>query len=292
MSGSAYDALEYYKFLKNMGYDVCCLLLLDIDKEKVIENFESRYFLNDNENLYILPFQSTIMPKIKCNLLISTSTFSMSQVILKPILIRYNKAFMFHETTYDTKYVVDAFDGRYNEKIVMIRDDRCFGILPLYDHISYKKKLYFDIFKPIDRDKVRNVCLINMATLHKLQSQEVIYNAIEHFQQNEYIIYTQKKTYDRYKDMNNSYISVVVAPIKDYLYQFDSFIYFQSNRGQDPSPRIIPETMFYGKELYFYNYDKSVKDGAYYRIKDCMNDFDSIVLKENDEILDMINERI
>jgi len=298
MSGSAYDAFEYYKFLKNKGYKVCAVISTDLPNYKMVDAILDRYKIDivdldyDGDLHLISQFHDLKLIRIKCKLLISTSTYSMSQIILKPIIIQYDRALMFHETTFDSDYVTKAFNGRLKDKIEMIRDDRCFGVLEPYNHITYKKKLYFNLFKNIDKDKVDNACMINMATRHKLQSVDAIYKAIKKFEYKKYIIYTQFTTYHFYRDMASSNIDVIIAPINNYLYSFNSFIYFQSNRRQDPSPRIIPECVFYDKKLEFYEYNKNIKDGAYYRYKDTIEDFDSIVLKDDDEILDIINDRL
>jgi len=287
MSGSAYDAFEYYQLIKKYGHDsVCLVLLLDIPKLDVIATFKNRYVWDQADpNIFIFSYTDPGIIKIKSKVTLITSIFSLAQLINRPILMPTGKIFVFHETTFDSE-IFKVFDGKWIDKITMLRDDRCFGIFEPYKHITYKKKLYFDIFKPI-KYPVRNCCLINMATHHKCLSADKLKEVMAEFDL-EYLIYTQENNYFKYIDLISDNVEVQMAPIKNYLDQFNTFMYFQSIRGQDPSPRILPECVYYGKQIIFYDWDKTIKDGAHYRRHDCLHDWNSIVLSKNDQIFDII----
>jgi hypothetical protein len=301
LSGSAYDAYEYYQLLKTK-YDCALLLCTDIPKEDIIKTFTERYTVAPDENVLFYPYwNGHKVIKVKSNVLISTSTYSLAQLIIRPMLIPIKKVIMFHETVFNDHTIKMAFSsGVCKDKILMLRDDRCFDILEPYTHRTYKKRLNFDIFRPLDKRPVDNCCLINMATKHKEYPLNVVRDAMDSFGYDNYLIYTQVSNYDKFKRLiyNPSYpvalkrprVDVVVAPIEDYLYKFDKFIYFQSTRGQDPSPRIIPECEYYEKKICFWNYDSSIEDGAKYRWIDCRDNFDDLYLKEGDEIFNIIED--
>ena len=70
-------------------------------------------------------------------------------------------------------------------------------------------------------------------------------------------------------------------------------LYLPSVRGFDPSPRLIPECLYFEKNIIYHNFKsiKKFKDGAYYRWLDCLNGLDKVWLREDDKIFKIIEEK-
>ena len=83
-------------------------------------------------------------------------------------------------------------------------------------------------------------------------------------------------------------IEQVEAPVKNFFQKFDTYIYTPVARHFDCSPRLVTECYMQGKKVLI---DLDYIDpGLQTRVKDCQEDFESLNLKENDKIIDIIKQ--
>lgn len=290
LSGSFYDAVEYTLFFQDQNINTGLLILVDIPEKDIMMTINNRY-QRVPENLHIEKQQKNHIYKYFSKTLITTSIFSCADIMNGKWLLPVKRLLVMQETT-DSDYIQKTFaeqQKHWLDKITVLRDERDTTIHELqpYKHINYKKKLYFNAFKPITwLGYVEKNCLINLSTKHKLYEPVIIRKIMRKFKHDHYLLYCQKDTYPLYKKLRSSRVDVVIAPLKNYLNRFNSFIYIQSKRN-DPSPRIMPECMFYKKKLHFYEFEKKY-DGAYWRWIDCQNDWKSLVLEKRDKLLTLI----
>ena len=292
LSGSAYDAYEYFAFLRDNDIDAGLLLLVDVPEEDVKLSFYDRYFIcpEQIDHIFIEKRNSNKVYSYLSKVILTTSIFSCAELIEQKYLLPIQKIIAMQETD-SAPSIIKIFDGRMKDRILILHDDRSIGRLGDYRHKVYRKKLYFDIFLPYE-DHADNCTLINMATKHKTLPPEDVKKIMDFYNFEKYLIYTQANNFEEYRVLQSEpgairMVNVVQAPIKNYLTSFDKFIYIQSKRN-DPSPRILPECIEYGKEVFFYQFDENLKDGAYWRWQDCQNDFDSLDLNKEDEILEIV----
>ena len=97
----------------------------------------------------------------------------------------------------------------------------------------------------------------------------------------------------RFAKHDNLYFPTM--PVDNIFEKFGTYIYTPTKGSADCSPRFIAECKHYGKETVYHNVDESYLNrdpGLKYRRYDIENDFDSINLKPNDNIIDILHERI
>lgn len=87
---------------------------------------------------------------------------------------------------------------------------------------------------------------------------------------------------------NIANVEQVVAPIPNFFEQFDTYIYTPVPRQFDCSPRLVTECFLYGKKVYM-NLDY-IDIGLQTRYNDCVNNLESLILKEGDDILKHIEQ--
>jgi hypothetical protein len=124
-------------------------------------------------------------------------------------------------------------------------------------------------------------------------------------------LYKMKMLFDRYKDLkytlsgtyihspknpNRSFVKDLSLPSRPIIFRrpghepnffckFDTFVYYHAHKWFDPSPRLMHECYFYGKDVLYFN-KFNLKDGSYYRYKDLIeNGLKDRILSKDDEIV-------
>jgi hypothetical protein len=93
-----------------------------------------------------------------------------------------------------------------------------------------------------------------------------------------------------YKKEQIENFNLLKMPVENLMNRFGTYIYTPIKRKKDCSPRFIAECKFYKKNVIFHNIDYLEEDlGLKWRIHDIENNFESLFLKENDEIINLIN---
>jgi hypothetical protein len=89
-----------------------------------------------------------------------------------------------------------------------------------------------------------------------------------------------------YENIDN--VIQMEAPIKDFFNSFDTYIYTPVQRKFDCSPRLVTECFLHNKKVIMnLDYDDL---GLQTRYNDCVENLESLNLKENDDIIQIIEE--
>ena len=169
------------------------------------------------------------------------------------------------------------FAGMNNVKAFL--DKRIYGES---QHSNYVKKILFSRYKKIV-DTGSKVNLIYNTKGPRYLSEE-IYPELEQLYTGDFLVVTNVVT---------SYVSdrikFVEPPIHDLFKNFGTYIYTPTLRKFDCSPRFIAECKWYGKSVIYHNIDYwNIDKGLYWRKHDMDVDFESIQLKEDDPIVDLV----
>ncbi len=84
-------------------------------------------------------------------------------------------------------------------------------------------------------------------------------------------------------------------PVKNIFEKLNSYIYTPTRDKFDCSPRFIAECRFYNKDVIYHDINENylkIDTGLQYRKYDIENDFKSINLEENDDIIEIIQSII
>ena len=144
--------------------------------------------------------------------------------------------------------------------------------------------------------------LLYITTNCRKLCDDYLLDVIMNYKFEKYIILTnQPDIYkDKLKDLKN--VSFPEMPLENIFEKFDTYIYTPTysvtKRGLgcfDCSPRFIAECKYYDKEVIYDNIDEEylkIDTGLKYRKLDIENNFESIILKENDDVIDIIRNEI
>ena len=164
----------------------------------------------------------------------------------------------------------------------ILQDDRVYEPV-LKNGINYKKKILFNHLKGIRKadnkslvyvtKNCRDISLDVFSELAETYASEFIYLASEPKELG--------KLSCRFEHLE--------MPVIDLFTKFDTYIYTEVPRHFDCSPRFIAECAFYNKKVIYHNIDYMAEDlGLKWRVSDILNDFNSIRLQDNDEIIDIL----
>lgn len=302
-SGSFYDSFEYFYLFKEKGYDVCLVVMSVVEQDVVysaitdkynvdIESLKKDIYVFD-KNEYMRSIRKII--KIFSNIIFAPSMSALSQMFYYDILFPKKKIVTIWELPPTHKFI-KTFETK-RDNILMLYDDRVFETYRDYPHKKYRRSLYFDIMKPLIKPS-RKSCMLNMVTDHKCYPVDDLKDFMSKYKFEHYTITTKDRWYDKYKVLESDNVDVLRTPVDDYMYKFDSMLYLPSVRGMwkdygdkdmDPSPRLLPECKWLKKKVIYHDFGK-LKDGGYWRWIDCMEDFDSLVMTQDDKIFDIIED--
>ena len=302
-SGSFYDSFEYFYLFLQAGYDVCFIVMSPVSEDVVYTALNDRYDVDIEllkkdifvyQNNDFIRKVNKIVP-IYSNIIFAPSMSSCAQMYYYEIFIPKRKVITIWELPPTHKFI-KTFETK-RDNLLMLYDERVFDKYRDYSHEKYRRTLYFDIMKPLDKE-VRDSCMLNMVTDHKCYPVEDLKDFMNKYKFKHYTITTKDRWYDKYKVLESDTVDVLKTPIEDYMYKFNTLLYLPSIRGMwadygdkdmDPSPRLLPECVWFDKTVVYHNHGK-LKDGGYWRWEDCVNNFDSLVMTKDDKIFDIIED--
>ena len=163
-----------------------------------------------------------------------------------------------------------------------MQDDRVYKSVKV-NGIDYKKRILFDKLKTIGPAK-DNLLVYATKNCRNLDSYEELF----HYGDN---ILAITNVENKPADIDG--ITFVIPPVDNLFEQFTKYIYTPVNRKWDCSPRFIAECKYYGKEVIFHNIDYwDVDHGLRVRQWDIDNDFESLYLKPDDAIVNILKDII
>lgn len=296
ISGHLYEIIEYYCLLKD-HFKVGIVICEDMDWNVIEKAISTKYNLNKEEVLEIKDncfFYSR--PKIMSgkNILFVDGGFTRTS-LRDGIVLSFDNIFSFRCSNKDFHYNLPY------KNITLLQDQRVYNDGDNKIAINYKKKIKFDIYNSI-RKKDTKTALLYITTNCRKLCDDYLLDVIMNYKFEKYIILTNQP--DLYKDKLKNFknVSFPKMPLENIFEKFDTYIYTPTysvtKRGLgcfDCSPRFIAECKYYDKEVIYDNIDEDylkIDTGLKYRKLDIENNFESIILKENDDVIDIIRNEI
>lgn len=264
--GHTYEVIDYYHILKK-HFKVGILLCEDINWATFELSIKSKYDFTDTEMQDIK--DNTVFNNrpnlIKGNNILFTDG---GVVNMEPITLLFNNIFYF---ACGNKEIKD------NDKsnVYILQDDRVYEPVKR-NGINYKKRILFDRLKSIGESK-------DQVLLYATKNCRNISNFVQYTKYGKIIAIVNSIP----KPVND--IEFLIPPVDNIFEQFNTYVYTPISRKWDCSPRFIAECKHYNKKVIYHNIDYWEEDhGLRVRKWDIDNDFDSLHLKDNDNIIEIL----
>ncbi len=278
ISGHTFEAIEYYMVLKNR-FSTCILLAEDITAETFEVAIRDKYNFTEEEIEDIL--ENLIIQNrpslVQGNMILFTDGGVTS---LKPVTLLFKH--IFHMACGD-------FSIKDNNK----ENTHIFQDFRLYDNVrvngvNYKKKILFDRLKSITKDTTDTMMLYGTKNCRNISND--LYDELVKEYPNNFICLTNEENKVDYLPERFQFVDM---PAKDLFSRFSTYLYTEVPRHWDCSPRFIAECAWYDIDVIYHNIDYWKEDlGLSWRKFDIECNFDSIHLKEDDEIIRLIENII
>ena len=266
--GHTFEVFDYYYILKN-HFKTGIFLGEDIDWATVEKSLRAKYSFTDVE-----------IEDIKSN-----TVFGNRPSLLKGKNILFtdggvvnmeNVSLLFDNIMYfacGNKEVKDNI----KPNVWILQDDRVYEPVKL-NGINYKKRILLDKLKPIGESQDR-------AMLYATKNCRDIDDWSEYTQYGRILAITNVENQPAPVDG----FEFVIPPVANIFEQFSTYVYTPVKRKWDCSPRFIAECKYYGKDVVYHNIDYwDIDHGLYWRKWDIDNDFNSLYLTSNDDIIPII----
>lgn len=274
--GHTFELIDYYLLLKKF-FRVGALIAEDITPEVFFSLVEEKYDLSDAE---IEEFKKDV---VFCN---------------RPSLVRGNNLIVtdggvrsFHNVTlfFDNifHFACGDFEIKDNKKdnVYILQDMRIYE--NCYNGIHYVKKINFDRYKKIENTGAEDFLVYGTKNCRHVPN-EMYQELLDLYPENNFLCLTSK---ENRPTLVNPRMSYPEMPLQDLFSKFGTYVYTPVPRKFDCSPRFLAECKFYGKKVVFHRIDYWQEDkGLYWRNWDIENNFSSLFLDENDDIIKIIRE--
>ncbi len=289
VSGHLYEIIEYYQLLKNhfkVGILICEDLTWEIIKKAIITKYNlNNKQINDIKDNTIFAYRPKYV--VGKNILFVDGGFTRT-------MLRYGVALLFKNIF---SFRCSNLDYHYNlpyKNITLLQDNRIYNDKDNDISINYKKKIKFDIFKDI-KNSITDTALLYITTNCRKLCDDNIIDTIVQYKFNSYIILSDdnKRYRNKFKIFKNLYFPEM--PVENIFEKFTTFIYTPTKNKFDCSPRFIAECKFYNKNVIYDEIDNNyleIDTGLKYRKYDIKHNFESITLKDNDDIIEIIKNII
>lgn len=272
--GHTFEVIDYYLALKE-HFRVGMFFAEDIDWPTLKSAIESKYDLDSGDlerfKSDCVFFNRPILVHTNNILFTDGGIRSLSD---KTLLCEK----IFHFACGD-KELQDNSDA----KTFVLQDERVHGTC--FNSINYKKKICFDRYKKIGPSE-DHVLLYGTKNCRHIPDEAYLELA-EKFEQ-DFICLTSPENRPRNLSRRFRFPDL---PVENLFEKFGTYVYTPVPRRFDCSPRLIAECAFYGKDVYYHNIDYWEEDlGLYWRKWDIENDFDSLFLTPQDEIVSILKE--
>ena len=273
--GHTFEVIDYFWILKD-HFNVCILIAEDIDIETFRSAIPSKYNFMDKEIEYIL--SKIYFINRPCMLICNNIIFTNGGILS----LRYDRVIA-------DKYIMFACGNKevkdnVREDTFILQDHRVYEKAKV-NSIEYKKKILFSRLNQIGPSKNRNLIY---ATKNCRDLDISFYENISKSGER-YLVLTNKENKPNIISDNIEFKNM---PVPNLFEEFTKYIYTPVPRKFDCSPRFIAECKYYNKEVQ-YDIDYLEEDlGLYWRKYDIENDFDSLYLNEDDEIIKLLGSII
>ena len=269
VSGHLYECIEYYQILKKHMKVGILMCNTELPSEAIRTAVEDKYDFTEQEiNELLSNIHFFDSPKVLYgnNLLLVDGNFRKLREI--NLLFKNIMLFPCADKRFESMETVNAF-----------LDKRIYGESR---HTNYIKKILFSRYKKItDTGSTANLIYNKQGPRYL---NDAIYLELENQYTGDFLVVTNVAT-----NYESDRIKFVKPPIKELFKNFGTYIYTPTLKKFDCSPRFIAECKWYGKSVIYHNLDYwDIDKGLYWRKHDIDTDFESLILKEDDPIIDLI----
>lgn len=270
--GHLYEVIDYFFILKDY-FKVGILLCEDIQWDVVCAAICGKYDFSDHEINTIK--ENTIFHNRPRLLTGRNILFTDGGVVnTSSVVLLFDNIFYFACGNKEIK-------NNTNPSVWVLQDDRVYDQVAL-NGINYKKRILFNRLKKF----------------HQYDDRALVY-ATKNCRQ--FFDFSQLLTYglDILAVVSTipanapSNITFIQPPVPDIFAKFSTYIYTPVPRKFDCSPRFIAECHHYGRRVIYHDIDYwNVDAGLSWRVWDIQNDFESLALTKDDDIINIIGSRI
>ena len=160
--------------------------------------------------------------------------------------------------------------------------------------LPYRKKILFDRYKQKDYFGAKYDYMLNLSLKERRFPKDWMMDLFNHFGYGHvkfgaYSGHKNEKYYKWFELLDG--VELIIPPIDNFMGLFDRFIYIPYKDGTDATPRLIPECVYYNKEVDYYDEGLKKVSGGYWRYRDTMHDdWLKLWLKRDDEIMEHIEK--
>lgn len=283
ITGHIFECFDYYLFLRQF-YKVGIIFFDGLDIERLKTAFESKYGVEFDSIRGDIIFIK-LDPNNKSYMTISFG--NKTTVILTDGHIKslnHRKIILATKRLFGFLCEYDEFEKcTFNKNITYLADYRIYGKPRFFNSVDYVKKIPFKFYKKISHCR-NNVGMMYTTFVCRKVSADIIQQSHDMSGCKQSILVVPYKT-NEYSFLRD--IKQVVAPVQNFMEQFDTYIYTPVSRHFDCSPRLMTECFLYGKKV-IPNISYADDVGFNVRYNDCINNIQSLILSNNDAILDII----
>lgn len=283
--GHLYEVIDYYLLIKK-HYKTGILVGDSMPVEQFMRAVEDKYNLSHTELTEMLKHTIfTSRPKI-----ITGNNILFVDGLLKQhfqeggVILKFNNILTFRCSPKSTHH-----DLHY-KNLHLLQDDRVYNDLDKDISKHYVKKIHFDRYKKYTKSQKTNTALLYGTCNCRYISSEMLNDILSEHEFDKYLLVTDRV--EMYQNLPDR-VAVTEPPIQNIFSRFDTYIYTPATKMFDCSPRFIAECVYYNKDVYYHGIDQhhlKINTGLNVRMNDISTDFDSILLKDDDDIIPILNE--
>lgn len=284
ITGHIFECFDYYLFLRNY-YKVGILFFGGLKKDKLKIAWDSKYtvpFELIEKDLIIIDNKNfgnhSLLVSFSHNTVVFLTDGNIESLRCNRIILMCK-----HLVGFLCEDPVKTPSKQYS-KISYLQDYRIYGRNNLFHSYDYVKKLPFKYYKK-SSPTGKNIGMMYVTFVCRKITPDVIRECHEKSGCSKTLLIVPYKL-SEYENIEN--VEQRVAPIDNFFDCFDTYIYTPVQRHFDCSPRLVTECFLNNKKVIM---DLNYKDiGLQTRYNDCVNNFESLNLKDDDQILKIIQE--
>lgn len=278
LSGHLYECIEYYYILKKhmkVGIFIC----EEMPPDMVEATIRTKYDFTDAEVREMMAdihfFDLPQILRAKNVLLVDGNLSKLRKEKGQYMLVDNLMVFPCSDLTFQNM-----------DNVISFQDNRIYSDCVRARH--YVKKILFDKYKKIG-PSVENVNMVYTKGVGPRMMDESIYGRLEQQYEGDFIVLTATPIETLLSDR----FSFPTMPVENLFEKFSTYIYTPVGKKFDCSPRFTAECKWYGKEVIYHEIDYwDVDTGLFWRKHDIDHDFDSIILRDGDDIVKLVQDVI
>lgn len=275
--GHTFELIDYYLFLKDY-FRVGVLIAEDITPDVFFDLVENKYEIS-KEELEQFKKDAVFFNRpslVKGNNILFTDGGVRS---LHNVTLFFDHIFHFACGDFEIK------DNK-KENTFILQDSRIYE--DCFNGIHYVKKILFSRYKKIRETYNEDFLLYGTKNCRNIP-EEMYQELLALYPNAHFICLTSKENRPKISLERFSYPEM---PLENLFEKFGTYIYTPVPRKFDCSPRFLAECKFYGKKVIFHGIDYWHEDkGLYWRNWDLENAFESLFLRQNDDIIKILKEK-